>query len=355
MPKRSRARTRAVRARMAETGQNYTQAAVSLSVPQMNRDLPPAGAMVALMFAELMAAGRRAAIAASEDLAEATAAVQAALTPLWPHVVPEAARDVLVTCAQIAVGRGVTELPAGLSSVTAAAVLELTAEWVAAGSPDPPAGLRRPSPTLARRLSTVMRMPRRSRRWRCCSPSPTRPRLPATPAKTKTSTTIAIARNAERIVTMATRAAVTTDPDPAVVAARGLAVFPLPPGGRDAPRGWHSRCTADLAELARRWPASANIGVGCRANLEIERLASQLDEGARLPSEAEARIQAGTRMLHVLAALTRLWEAREPRLGETAADLLRACAAQLREAVAGAYAPMRSEVLGSGREAGGDV
>ncbi len=30
-----------------------------------------------------MAAGRRAAIAASEDLAEATAAVQAALTPLW--------------------------------------------------------------------------------------------------------------------------------------------------------------------------------------------------------------------------------------------------------------------------------
>lgn len=81
MPKDSRARTRAVRARMAETGQTYTQAAVSLAVPaQMNRDLPPSDAAITLIFAEIMAAGRRAAIAASDDLAEAAAAVQAALT-----------------------------------------------------------------------------------------------------------------------------------------------------------------------------------------------------------------------------------------------------------------------------------
>jgi hypothetical protein len=63
--------------------------------------------------------------------------VQAALTPLWSRVVPEAARDVLTTCAQIAVNRGVTELPASAGSITAATVLELTAEWVAAGSPGP--------------------------------------------------------------------------------------------------------------------------------------------------------------------------------------------------------------------------
>ena len=42
-------------------------------------------------------AGRRAAIAAPEDLAAAAAAVRAAIAPLWPQVVPEAARDVLTT------------------------------------------------------------------------------------------------------------------------------------------------------------------------------------------------------------------------------------------------------------------
>jgi hypothetical protein len=63
------------------------------------------------MFAEIMTAGRRAAIAAPGDLAAAAAAVQIALAPMWPQVVPEAARDVLSTCAQLAVGRGVTALP----------------------------------------------------------------------------------------------------------------------------------------------------------------------------------------------------------------------------------------------------
>ena len=138
MPKDSRALTRAARSRMAATGETYTQARAGLlAPPRMDRDTPPDGLAAALMFGELMAAGRRAAIAAPDDLAEAAAAVQAALTLLWPHVVPEAARDVLTTCAQIAVSRGVTELPASVGNITAATVLELTAEWVAAGSRDP--------------------------------------------------------------------------------------------------------------------------------------------------------------------------------------------------------------------------
>ncbi len=138
MPKDSRALTRAARARMAATGETYTQARAGLlTPPRMDRDTPADTLVAAVMFGELMAAGRRAAIAAPDDLAEAAAAVQAALTPLWSRVVPEAARDVLTTCAQIAVSRGVTELPASAGSITAATVLELTAEWVAAGSPGP--------------------------------------------------------------------------------------------------------------------------------------------------------------------------------------------------------------------------
>ena len=138
MPKDSRALTRAARSRMAATGETYTQARAGLlAPPRMDRDTPPDGLVAALMFGELMAAGRRAAIAAPDDLAEAAAAVQAALTPLWPRVVPEVARDVLTTCAQIAVSRGVTGLPASAGSITAATVLELTAGWVAAGNPGP--------------------------------------------------------------------------------------------------------------------------------------------------------------------------------------------------------------------------
>lgn len=138
MPKDARALTRAARSRMAATGETYTQArAALLAPPRMDRDTPPDSLVAALMFGELMATGRRAAIAAPEDLADAADAVQAALTPLWPQVVPEAARDVLITCAQIAVGHGVTGLPPGVDNITAATMLELTAGWVAAGSPAP--------------------------------------------------------------------------------------------------------------------------------------------------------------------------------------------------------------------------
>ena len=139
MPKDSRALTRAARSRMAATGETYTQARAGLlAPPRMDRDTPPDGLVAALMFGELMAAGRRAAIAQEPGLPdEAAAAVQSALTPLWPRVVPEAARDVLITCAQTAVNSGITKLPATVDSITARTMLELTAEWVAAGSPDP--------------------------------------------------------------------------------------------------------------------------------------------------------------------------------------------------------------------------
>ena len=124
--------------------------------------------------------------------------------------------------------------------------------------------------------------------------------------------------------------------------------------GRDEAKA-HRVLLAARAELGRLVSLDAAAsGIGrqdAAGHLEIERLARQLDEGTRLLSEAGTRIAAGMRMLHALAALSRSWEVREPRPGETAADVRRACAAQLREAVAGAHAQLRSAVLGSAREA----
>ncbi|MFD8597645.1 bifunctional DNA primase/polymerase [Kitasatospora sp. NPDC059646] len=58
-----------------------------------------------------------------------------------------------------------------------------------------------------------------------------------------------------------------TPADAAALAARGLAVFPLPPGGRrPAAPGWQRQCLTDPAAVLRTWPAGANIGVGCRAS-----------------------------------------------------------------------------------------
>jgi hypothetical protein len=112
----------------------------------MERDLPPTGPVAVLMFAELMATGRRAALTQEPGLLdEAAAVVQVALTPLWSRVVPEAARDVLVTCAQIAVNDGITRLPDTIGNITARTMLELTAGWVAAGSPDPGARMTPPA------------------------------------------------------------------------------------------------------------------------------------------------------------------------------------------------------------------
>lgn len=136
MPKDSRARSRATRTRMAATGENYTQALTA--PPGMERDHQPFGPVIELMFADVMVAGKRAAMSAPPgDLAAAVTAVRKTIAPMWPRLVPEAARDVMIACAQLAVTLGVTELPAALDSITAADMLELTAEWVAAGSPAP--------------------------------------------------------------------------------------------------------------------------------------------------------------------------------------------------------------------------
>ncbi|MGW2891816.1 bifunctional DNA primase/polymerase [Streptomyces griseoruber] len=51
------------------------------------------------------------------------------------------------------------------------------------------------------------------------------------------------------------------------LARRGLAVFPLPPGGRrPAAGGWHARCLNDHSRVRDMWRAGDNIGVGCRAS-----------------------------------------------------------------------------------------
>src|SRR5215467_7758327 len=104
---------------------------------------------------------------------------------------------------------------------------------------------------------------------------------------------------------------------------------------------------AELGRLVGLDAAAAGIGgEHTDGHLGIERLAGQLDEGTRLLGEADARIQAGTRTLNVLAALRRSWEGQAKRAASPAAEILRACSAQLREAVAGAYAPIRPAAVG---------
>jgi hypothetical protein len=56
-----------------------------------------------------------------------------------------------------------------------------------------------------------------------------------------------------------------TSSELAVLLSRGLAVFPLPPGSKEAGAGWHRRCTTDPAAIGG-WPAGSNTGVGCRAS-----------------------------------------------------------------------------------------
>jgi bifunctional DNA primase/polymerase-like protein len=50
---------------------------------------------------------------------------------------------------------------------------------------------------------------------------------------------------------------------------RGLAVFPLPPGGRrPAAGGWHARCLTDPSRVRAVWRAGDNIGA-CRASCVV--------------------------------------------------------------------------------------
>jgi hypothetical protein len=138
MPKSSHSRdTRAARARQRATGERYTQALAATAWTPMLRDAPPGPGTTELVFMDLMIAGERAALGAPPGhLPAAVSAVRKALTPKWPLVHPEAARDVLITCAELAVGRNVASVPAEAGpDVIADAMLELTAGWVAAGRP----------------------------------------------------------------------------------------------------------------------------------------------------------------------------------------------------------------------------
>lgn len=50
------------------------------------------------------------------------------------------------------------------------------------------------------------------------------------------------------------------------LATRGLAVFPLPPGGRRPAGRWQSQCLTDPERVRELWRDGDNIGVGCRAS-----------------------------------------------------------------------------------------
>jgi hypothetical protein len=70
-------------------------------------------------------------------------------------------------------------------------------------------------------------------------------------------------------------------PDPRVATQFGLAVFPLPAGGKVCRPGWHSTVLADRGQLRRGgWPAGANVGVGCRASRVVVLDLDRHDSGA---------------------------------------------------------------------------
>jgi hypothetical protein len=56
------------------------------------------------------------------------------------------------------------------------------------------------------------------------------------------------------------------DPDPHIALTLGLAVFPLPPGGKRPEPGWTRQVTTDPDVVAATWPAGANVGISCRAS-----------------------------------------------------------------------------------------
>ncbi|MFH9426429.1 bifunctional DNA primase/polymerase [Streptomyces sp. NPDC017529] len=47
---------------------------------------------------------------------------------------------------------------------------------------------------------------------------------------------------------------------------RGLALFPIPAGGRVPTPGWQQRATSNPAALVQLLDGGANVGVGCRAS-----------------------------------------------------------------------------------------
>ncbi|HEX6359495.1 bifunctional DNA primase/polymerase [Actinophytocola sp.] len=56
-------------------------------------------------------------------------------------------------------------------------------------------------------------------------------------------------------------------PDPLVAVKRGLAVFPIPPGGkRPAFPGWQRSALRDVDQVRRVWRPGDNVGIGCWAS-----------------------------------------------------------------------------------------
>jgi hypothetical protein len=124
----------------------------------MDRDNLPTGAAVALATGELMVIARHtvAGLPPTTEPAAVVAALRAAVGQLWPKVMPEAARDVMVAAAELACECGVTELPADVISRYsggplngADGMIELTGEWLAAGKPEPEPGRFTPPFALA--------------------------------------------------------------------------------------------------------------------------------------------------------------------------------------------------------------
>ncbi|MFG1913001.1 bifunctional DNA primase/polymerase [Kribbella sp. NPDC048928] len=85
-------------------------------------------------------------------------------------------------------------------------------------------------------------------------------------------------------------------PDPAPLLARGLAVFPLPPGQKAATKGWqHTIVTGDQAVDGHLpgWPAGANVGIACRASgivgIDLDRHTASQQTGANAGADGVAQ------------------------------------------------------------------
>ncbi|WP_370973653.1 bifunctional DNA primase/polymerase [Amycolatopsis sp. cg9] len=97
-------------------------------------------------------------------------------------------------------------------------------------------------------------------------------------------------------------------PDPAALIERGLAVFPLPPGGKAAPKGWQHTVTRDLRQVRATWPAGSNIGIACRASNIV---------GIDLDRHTGGGANAGVDGVEVFTALCARWGMKRPVTLET--------------------------------------
>ncbi|MGA5220894.1 bifunctional DNA primase/polymerase [Streptomyces cinereoruber] len=75
------------------------------------------------------------------------------------------------------------------------------------------------------------------------------------------------------------------------LAARGLAVFPLPPGGRRPAGPWRTRCLTDPERVRELWRDGDNIGVGCRASRVVGLDLDVEDDGQAVLADLAARLR----------------------------------------------------------------